>query len=125
MQTNLYPQQWLPLSKEVKDVLIKEFSIGRSGVTEVRDQSVVSDGYTTEDLRAITQEKMNKYIGSEENFMRGWEITLAKVHAVLNPPVAEIKESTIIDVIAPFCIECKAVLAPHFKKCPNFVKENV
>ena len=45
-----------------------------------------------EDLKKITLEKMNEYIGSEEtSFLRAWEVTLSKVNFELNPPVGELK----------------------------------
>lgn len=67
------------------------WKIPRSGVSEVRDQTVISDGHTYEDLLAITHERMNEYIGSEETFARAWEITVAKAYSELHPPIGVIK----------------------------------
>lgn len=140
---------WLSLPRATRDHLIEVFGLERSGVTEIRDQDVVSDGYTIDDLRKISLEKMTEYIGSEETFSRAWEITLAKVHAELNPPVAEIRrvdgEPTIVDIVEvievptgetvveevkvqftpeevkPFCDQCASKGVRHLKYCPKYV----
>lgn len=78
------------MDKKVRNHLAEVFHIVSSGVTEIRDQYVVSDGFTMDDLKGITLEKMCVYIGSQETFMRAWEITLMKVKSELNPPVGEI-----------------------------------
>lgn len=87
MFERIYPQNWVELSQQVRVHLAKVFDIPRSGISEVRDMTLVSDGHTNEDLKAITLEKMNEYIGSEETYPRAWEITLSKVNYELNPPV--------------------------------------
>jgi len=130
MQTNLYPQQWMSLPKDVKAHLVKAFGLSKSGVTEIRDQDLVSDGYTLDDLRKISREKMCEYIGSDETFMRSWEITVAKARAELNPPIGEISAGKIVDIKAPeqpkkpFCDLCVAPEQPHLKKCPNYTKQD-
>ncbi len=75
------------LEKDVKDHLVKIFDLKRSGITEIRDQEVIRDGYSDEDLKAITLEKMIEYVGSEETFPRAWELTCAKVKYELHPPI--------------------------------------
>ena len=97
----IFPQVWIALDKEVRDHLAKIFSIERTGVTEIVDQRVVSDGYTATDLLAITLEKMNEYIGSTESFARAWEVTLAKVHSELHPPLGVIESVDGEMVVAP------------------------
>ena len=106
MQTQIYPQQWMALTKPYREILKKAFTIpGPTAPTEVKDDYVVTDGHTLDDLKEITLEKMNAYIGSTETFGRAWEVTLAKVHSELNPPVAEIKkidgEPTIVELQVP------------------------
>lgn len=102
MQTQVYPQQWISLAKETRLHLIHVFNLIRTGISEIRDQELVSDGFTVDDLKAITHEKMNEYIGSVETFARAWEVTLAKVHAELNPPIAAIQnidgDATAVDL---------------------------
>lgn len=90
MFERIYQQHWMSLPKDIRHRLMVVFDIQKSGITEIRDQDVVSDGVTNADLSAITLQKMNEYIGSEENFARAWEITLAKARYELNPPEIEI-----------------------------------
>lgn len=91
----IYPQLWMSLEKNTRIHLAEVFKLTPSGVTEVRDQEVVSDGYLVDDLKGITLEKMCEYIGSTETFSRAWEITLAKVYAHFNPPVGVISEALV------------------------------
>jgi hypothetical protein len=81
---------WIALPKDVRDHLVEVFCLTRTGVTEIIDQTVKSDGYSNDDLKRISLENMCQYIGSEETFMRAWELTLAKVHSELHPPVGMI-----------------------------------
>lgn len=88
---NLLPAQWMHASREVREYLAAMWKLTRSGITEIRDQDVISDGYTLDDLRGITLEKMTEYIGSEETFARAWEITQSKAYSELHPPVGIIQ----------------------------------
>lgn len=85
------PQQWMIVPRETREHLVPIFHIGKSGITEVHNQDVVTDGRTSDDLRAITSEVMAEYVGSEASFFRLWELSLAKARAHLNPPVGMIK----------------------------------
>lgn len=93
MQEFITQQQWLLLPREVKNELINVFGIERTGISEVRDNEIISDGYSQKDLMVITKETMAKYIGSDESFLRAWEITLSKINFTLHPPVGEIVAS--------------------------------
>lgn len=90
------PGQFMHLSKELRDYLAEIFAVPMSGITEVRDQEVISDGHTYADLEVITLEKMCEYIGSTETFARAWEITCSKAHTELHPPI-QIGKSTVED----------------------------
>lgn len=81
------------LSREIREYLGHMWKIPRSGVSEIRDQEVVSDGHTYEDLSVITLDLMNRYIGSEETFARAWEVTIAKAFSELHPPVGIIQKN--------------------------------
>jgi hypothetical protein len=81
----------MSLSRDVREKIAEVFNVQKSGVTEIKDNEVLRDGRTDEDLLAITLEKMNAYIGSEETFARAWEITISKINYELNPPPIEIK----------------------------------
>lgn len=119
---------WIELPKEVKNRLIEVFQIPLTGITEIIDQRVVCDGHTGQDLMAITHDKMNAYIGSQETFLRAWELTLAKVKYELAPPpieigipVKEANEIPLETVISekPFCDFCDSKGVRHKKGCPK------
>ncbi len=78
---------WISLKKEIRVHLVKVFNLTATGIAEIRDQSVISDGYSNSDLDKITAAKMAEYVGSNESFPRLWELTLAKVHYELHPPL--------------------------------------
>lgn len=131
---------WVSLEKEVRQHLAKVFNLTATGIAEIRDQTVISDGYSNADLDKITAAKMAEYVGSNESFPRLWEITLAKVKYELHPPVdlEEIKEpEVIIPIQIPertlnspnpievnsdkFCQTCDSKGVRHKKECPKYV----
>ena len=123
MQEFITQQQWLQLPTEVKTHLINVFKIARTGISEVRDNTVISDGYSQNDLKAITHAAMNEYIGSEENFLRAWEITLAKAHFELHPPIGEIVASKEVKGAAEVVdVKKEEVIEPKEKENANIKK---
>jgi len=90
MYERVLPQLWMALSREERMRLVEVFGVEQTGVCEVRDNVVISDGYRFEDLATITAQKMAEYVGSEDTFPRLWELTCAKVRFELNPPVGVI-----------------------------------
>lgn len=84
------PQHWMLLPKDIRQHLATVFNIGMSGVTEIRDQEVITDGRTLNDLAALSAERMAEYVGSTESFARLFELTVAKAHSELHPPVGVI-----------------------------------
>jgi hypothetical protein len=85
--THIPIQLWMLQSKEIRAHIAKTFNLQRTGVTEIRDNELLTDGYCTKDLSEITAEKMAAYVGSNEDFPRLWELTVAKTRYELNPPV--------------------------------------
>lgn len=67
MQPTLSVSQWLTLSSEVRAKLKEIFNIPRSSVGNVnytgKGPQITSDGHTYEDLKAISIENMQKYLG--------------------------------------------------------------
>lgn len=57
--------KWLSLSLEMRAKLVEKFQIQRSGFTHVENQIVVSDGYSSKDLLAISLEKLQQFVGSK------------------------------------------------------------
>lgn len=86
----IFPQQFMHLSHEMRTYFTQMWKIPRSGISEIRDQTVVSDGHTYDDLAVITHELMEEYIGSKESFARAWELSCMKAHSELHPPVGGI-----------------------------------
>lgn len=88
MIEKLYTPNWTDLDPKIRHHLREVFNVKKSGNTEIRDQVLISDGTTNEDLwNAFTIESMCKYIGSKETFARAWEITVSKAKYEINPPV--------------------------------------
>lgn len=88
--TRVPVQLWMQLDIPRRNLIAEDFGLKKTGITEVRDQEVLTDGYSNEDLAEITAEKMEAYVGSKETFPRLWELTCAKAHSKLHPPVGVI-----------------------------------
>ena len=87
---NLSTHDWLELSQEVRSKLVKIFNIPRSstGHVEYHGSGAVqtSDGYTHEDLKAISVEAMQNYTLIDTNdFGVLFEGTLSKLSGVPQP----------------------------------------
>lgn len=124
----IYQQVWIDLPKPTRIHLAKVFGLIPNGIAEIRDQVVISDGYTNDDLSKITAPKMAEYVGSTESFSRLWELTLAKVRYELNPPInleEEIKREQVISSVQSstpvvkekFCDFCDAKGVKHKSIC--------
>lgn len=91
------------LPRETREHLAVVFNIPRSGITEIRDDVVVLDGRTMDDLSAITVEAMEAYVGSPASFGRLWELSIAKSKHELHPPTIVImgKGEILVDKNVP------------------------
>ena len=88
MFNNVYVHTWMALPHDIRTHLVGVFNIPRTGTSEIRDNEILSDGYSNVDLQAITLIKMNEYIGSKEtSFPRAWEISCSKAKGILHPPI--------------------------------------
>jgi len=92
---HMYQQHWIALPKDVRNQLVNIFGLQRTGISEIRDQTVISDGYCNADLEGITKEKMAEYTGFPltESFMHLLEKTLAKVQSDLHPELKVAEET--------------------------------
>lgn len=77
---------WMLVPAAERLVLARDLAVPKSGVTEIRDQEVITDGHTNEDLANITAEHMAAYVGSEDTFARLWELSVAKARSEVHPP---------------------------------------
>ena len=58
--------QWLQIPLEIRAKLVEIFKIPRSSGTVVQDNTVLTDGYTHDDLAKLTVEILQQYTNSEE-----------------------------------------------------------
>lgn len=97
--------QWVSLKQETRKTIANLLNLSKNGATEVVNGSVVCDGYTNEDLAAITIEKLQVYNMMKsgtlvENFNRLVEI-------VESPEPVEIKPFEGIREVTPQSKEVK------------------
>ncbi len=72
---------WLSLSWETRRKIVEIFKIPRSGGTHVVGGVVKTDGYTQEDLTAISVEKMKEYTKLEsDDFVELFKKTIKLVN---------------------------------------------
>lgn len=135
MYDHVFMGQWMHLSKEIRGQLIKDFNLRSTGRVEVVDQTVVTDGYTNDDLKAFTHESMSKYVGRAESFGKLWELTIEQAISLLNPieivlnsPLEvssddlEVDDGASIELVDPnrFCNSCDSKGGRHKKECVNY-----
>ena len=106
----------MTLPREVRLWLRNMFDIPQSNVVEVRDNTVLTDGVTNDDLKAITLEKLQKFTKKDGKFSELFEILIQEVQlqmAVINGSVIpkELK--------AKFCDLCSSKGVRHLKTCPK------
>lgn len=99
MFDRIYQQHWINLPSEVRLKLAEIFNIEKTGITEIRDQTLIADGTTNTDLAAITLEKMEVYTGKKGSFVDLWHTTLEDIDESLHPtkkdePLPEVIEET-------------------------------
>lgn len=127
----IYQQVWIDLPKATRHHLVKVFGLVPNGIAEIRDTTVISDGFTNDDLSRISALKMAEYVGGgADSFSRLWELTLAKVKYELNPPInfPQSSPQTIESALVPmaqiptsFCDKCESHGVRHLKICPRYI----
>jgi len=65
IEERLTSSQWIQLPQDIRNKLVELFNIPRTGYIDVRNMQVVSDGYTDNDLKTITVDKLKAYTGLE------------------------------------------------------------
>lgn len=123
MHERITVQQWMLLPRETRIVLAEAFNIPRTGITEIIDDRVVTDGHSNDNLMVITKEKMCEWIGSEETFHRAWEICISKANGIVNPPV-NIMPEPIETKSEPIVEEKKETIIDKVKKTLSNDKKN-
>lgn len=85
MELTLTPSLWLQASATTRLKLAKDFGLHRSSgpqiITENGHVHVESDGYTVSDLRGMSIESMQKYVGttSVDDLFSLFNLCIAKV----------------------------------------------
>lgn len=93
MNPILSMSMWVSLPNEVRWKIRGLFGIPRSGFVTVTDGKIESDGTSPEDFKALTVEKMQKYIGDDStDFHKLFDMVVAKVIEEMNPIKPEVKE---------------------------------
>ena len=90
MNEKIYPQMWMDVPYELRQQLIKDFNLVRTGGTEVINNEIVTDGYRVTDLERINKESMAEYVGADDEFHRLWIVTIAKAKSIVYPPIGTI-----------------------------------
>lgn len=131
----VYTQHWINLEKPVREHLRKVFSVARSGVTEVRDQTLISDGTNNDDLNAaFTKATMEAYVGVTESFPHLWDLSVSKAtmevfgpkpivmnmdSILVSPNQVEIVKEITSSTTPKFCNFCDAKAVRHKSDCTN------
>lgn len=139
MEEVLAYQIWLKLPDDTRAILAKLFDIRKTGrvVVEYRAEGAVmtSDGYTPDDLRAISIEKMQHILGDTEDndFYALIEIIIENIGAIVKgdfkyrPTTTKKKDETKIKegdrVMIPGAIEVDGKLGDAFAKVLKISKK--
>ena len=78
MFERIYPLVWLAQSRGVREQLALDLKLPKTGLTEVRDQELISDGYSVYDLQNITVDALIGYVGKKKSFQELWEASVEK-----------------------------------------------
>ena len=60
---------WLGVRHETRLMIAKLFNLPRTGIVEVSNNRVICDGHSQRDLMLLTRDKIQDYLGSEEDDM--------------------------------------------------------
>lgn len=110
MYTNIFESLWMQNDRDTRNYLAEIFEVPMTGLREIRDNEVIRDGRSNEDLKVITLEKMNEYTGiQDDNIMSAWNNVIVKAHNRFNivPMADEPKEFTVpvADIVATSTID--------------------
>lgn len=117
MFSQIYIPYWMSLSKETRNKLIVIFSVPKTGVVEVINETVLTDGHNNIDLEVITIDKLKAYTGQlKGTFAELWEMAVEK--AMHSHTSMSIEEMELIP--KPYCEFCTSTQGRHRKGCPKY-----
>lgn len=114
MFERIFVGQWMSLPREIRLELRRLFDIPQSNVVEVRDNTVITDGVTNDDLQVITLEKLKQVTKNNGTFAELFE----KAVKMAKPPVY-ISINGIQIMKKEFCDSCDSKGVRHKKSCPK------
>jgi len=124
MFERLYQNQWMSLPREIRLWLRAMFDIPQTNVVEVRDNTVLTDGVTNDDLKAITLEKLKEFTKQEGTFAQLFEIVTQKLQfelAVQNGSITKLEEVKDLSTQpVKYCDTCDSKKGRHKKVCPKY-----
>src|SRR5260221_10529239 len=101
----LSPRYWLGVRQETRAKIASFLGISKTGGSEVIGQTVVSDGYTADDLSVITLERLRHELGlteSDDNFYQLFDELVRRLEL---PPI-ELDLTARGTETSPFCMHC-------------------
>ena len=110
MQQILSLGSWVSLPNEVRWRIRNIFNIPRSGVSDVVDFRIVSDGTTHEDIKVLTAPKMQEYLGTkEQDFHRLFDLVVARVIDQMSNPkdMIEVHSDSPVNITIETPVEIK------------------
>lgn len=131
MSNQIYQHQYMHLDVPVKEKLRKIFNIPKTGVAEILNETVISDGIRNEDLAVLTEEAMSAYLGNvpHETFGHLFDLVVEKIkYEIENPqPIVIVEEvPSIVDEAIKlssetkeYCGACVTHKGRHRLNCPT------
>ena len=117
MFSQIYIQYWMTLSKETRDKLTVIFSVPKTGVVEVINDTVITDGHNNTDLQVITLDKLKAYTGQlKGTFSELLEMAINKASEANTAMTIEEMEA----IPKPYCEFCTSTQGRHRKGCPKY-----
>lgn len=106
-KTQLYVQEWLQLSQEVRAYLAEKFELTKDVATEVCGNQVFCDGYSNEMLSKISAKKMNElgiegkdFLDTFINMLKGIQAELKELAKKAPKEVVDTYQQERLKVIA-------------------------
>lgn len=117
MFNRIYVQFWMSLSKETRNKLAVIFSVPKTGVVEVINDTVLTDGHNNTDLEVITLDNLKAYTGQlKGTFSELWEMAIIKASETATAMTIEEMEA----IPKPYCEFCTSTQGRHRKGCPKY-----
>ena len=118
MFTQIYVSQWMSLPRDVRVWLRTMFDIPQTNVVEVLNNTVITDGVTNDDLKAITLEKLQEFTKQEGKFSDLFEYLVQKIQLEIGLKNGSIEPKK--KDWSRYCQECDSKGGRHLRVCPNF-----